>query len=72
MALALKPRHLPRYRDIAALLIKGGAMFARDRTTVAHACCRIEDLRDDPSFDRSLDLLEGVLRFLAPSNRHPA
>ena len=53
-------------------LTEVGNVFARDRTTVAHACCRIEDLRDDPRFDRSLDLLEGVLRFLAPSNPHPA
>src|SRR5262245_6316959 len=53
-------------------LTEVGHVFARDRTTVAHACCRIEDLRDDPCFDRSLELLEGVLRFLAPSNRHPA
>lgn len=43
-----------------------GQVFARDRTTVAHACGLVEDLRDDPSFDRSLDLLEGVLRLLSP------
>lgn len=36
--------------------------FGRDRSTVAHACSRIEDLRDDPSLDRSLALLEGALR----------
>ena len=36
--------------------------FGRDRSTVAHACSRIEDLRDDPRFDRSLALLEGALR----------
>ena len=53
-------------------LTEVGNVFARDRTTVAHACCRIEDLRDEPAFDRSLELLEGVLRFLAPSNRHAA
>jgi hypothetical protein len=44
-------------------------VFARDRTTVAHACGLVEDRRDDPAFDRSLDLLEGVLRFLAPFKR---
>ena len=43
-----------------------GALFARDRTTVAHACGLIEDRRDDPGFDRALDLLEGVLRLLSP------
>ena len=50
-------------------LTQVGQVFARDRTTVAHACGLIEDLRDDPAFDRSLELLEGVLRFLAPSTR---
>jgi chromosomal replication initiation ATPase DnaA len=45
-----------------------GHIFARDRTTVAHACGLVEDRRDDPSFDRSLELLEGVLRLLSPSS----
>lgn len=44
-----------------------GAIFARDRTTVAHACWVIEDLREDPTFDRALDLLESVLRLLSRS-----
>ena len=35
-----------------------GRLFERDRTTVAHACGVIEDRRDDPTFDRALDLLE--------------
>lgn len=58
-------------------LTQVGEVFARDRTTVAHACGRVEDLRDDPVFDRSLELLEGVLRTLSPrspihpSNLHP-
>ena len=42
-----------------------GELFARDRTTVAHACVVIEDRRDDPMFDRVLDLLERVVRSLA-------
>ena len=45
-----------------------GQIFARDRTTVAHACGLVEDLRDDPSFDRSLELLEGVLRLLSAAS----
>jgi len=53
-------------------LTEVGLVFARDRTTVAYACERVEDLRDDVGFDRSLDLLESVLRFLAPSTRHCA
>jgi chromosomal replication initiation ATPase DnaA len=35
-----------------------GSKFARDRTTVAHACRCIEDRRDDPAFDRRLARLE--------------
>ena len=45
-------------------LTEVGEVFARDRTTVAYACGRIEDLRDNPAFDRSLELLEGVMRLL--------
>ncbi len=41
-----------------------GAAFGRDRTTVRHACRAIEDRRDDPAFDRTLDLLEGIVRGL--------
>lgn len=48
-------------------LTQVGAVFTRDRTTVAHACWVIEDLREDPTFDRSLDLLESVLRLLSRS-----
>jgi chromosomal replication initiation ATPase DnaA len=43
-----------------------GRLFARDRTTVAHACWRVEDLREDAAFDRIVELLEGVMRLLAP------
>lgn len=39
-------------------LTETGRLFERDRTTVAHACGVIEDRRDDPLFDRVLDLLE--------------
>jgi chromosomal replication initiation ATPase DnaA len=42
-----------------------GRIFARDRTTVAHACCLIEDRRDDARVDRTLDLLETVVGRLA-------
>jgi chromosomal replication initiation ATPase DnaA len=43
-------------------LTEVGQVFSRDRTTVAHACERVEDLRDDPAFDRSVELLEAVMR----------
>ena len=35
------------------LLTEVGAMFGRDRTTVAHACLKVEYRRDDPNFDRA-------------------
>ncbi len=47
-----------------------GRQFARDRTTVAHACGVIEDRRDDPVFDRTLELLEQVVHAIAA--RRPA
>lgn len=40
-----------------------GRLFARDRTTVAHACAVVEDLRDDAKFDRVLELVELIVRF---------
>lgn len=49
-----------------------GRMFGRDRTTVAHACAVIEDRRDDPVFDRAMELLEIVVKALLsarPSHR---
>jgi chromosomal replication initiation ATPase DnaA len=46
-------------------LTEVGEVFARDRTTVAHACGLVEDLRDAAAFDRSLELLEGVLHTLS-------
>ena len=46
-------------------LTEVGRLFDRDRTTVAHACCRIEDRRESVPFDRALELLEGIVRLLA-------
>lgn len=42
-----------------------GQAFRRDRTTVAHACRLVEARRDDPSFDRVLELLEWALPLAA-------
>lgn len=39
-----------------------GRLFGRDRTTASYACRLIEDRRDDPDFDASLDLLEEEVR----------
>lgn len=45
-----------------------GAGFGRDRTTVLHACQVIENLRDDPEFDRVVLMTEQVA-FAAFRNR---
>ena len=42
-------------------LTQVGRVFGRDRTTVSHACGVVEDRRDDPNFDRALELLEWVI-----------
>ena len=47
-----------------------GRNFGRDRTTVAHACARVEDSRDDPHFEQVITCLEATLdhwhhRFIA-------
>ena len=46
-------------------LTKTGALFGRDRTTVAHACAIVEDRRDDTEFDNSIDQLSIDFRNLA-------
>jgi hypothetical protein len=47
-----------------------GQIFARDRTTVAHACAVIEDRRDDPVFDRALELMEWAIPSLVGTEHH--
>jgi chromosomal replication initiation ATPase DnaA len=39
-----------------------GIAFARDRSTIAHACHAMEDRRDDAAFDDLLDQLEAAIR----------
>lgn len=46
-------------------LTEVGQLFERDRTTVAHACSVVEQRRDDPSFDRAMQLLDVIFRVLA-------
>jgi chromosomal replication initiation ATPase DnaA len=45
-------------------LTKVGTLFARDRTTVAHACGVVEDRRDDPELDGRLEHLERAVASL--------
>lgn len=49
-----------------------GRVFDRDRTTVAHACGVVEDLRDDQRFDRVLDLLEAIVRYRLTPHASPS
>ena len=49
-----------------------GQHFRRDRTTVAHACRLVEQRRDDPNFDRVLQLLEWVLPVFANRGTTPS
>ena len=44
-------------------MTRTGRLFDRDRSTVGHACARIEDMRDDKDFDAALASLEQVLSF---------
>ena len=37
-----------------------GQLYCRDRTTVAHACHVIEDLRDDPDLERVIVMIERI------------
>ena len=37
-----------------------GTGFQRDRSTVAHACHVVEDLRDEPEFERIIHMLERI------------
>lgn len=43
-------------------LSRVGQAFGRDRTTAAYACHKVEDRRDDPRFDATLDELEACIR----------
>jgi hypothetical protein len=52
-------------------LTEVGAMFGRDRTTVAHACLKVEYRRDDPNFDRALDVLGWALPTLVMREASP-
>ncbi len=45
-------------------LTEVGTLFARDRTTVSHACSVVEDRRDDPELDGRLDHLERAVASL--------
>ena len=41
-------------------MIEVGCGFQRDRSTVAYACHLVEDLRDDPDFERVILMIERI------------
>lgn len=55
--LAMYLMHVSLQRNYARV----GRFFGRDRTTVAHACAQIEDLRDDPAVEAEVAALEAAL-----------
>ncbi|PWB81874.1 MAG: chromosomal replication initiator DnaA [Methylocystaceae bacterium] len=59
-----RARHLAIYLQhvvFGASLSCCGKSFARDRTSVRHACAKIEDERDEPAFDCAVARLEDAL-----------
>lgn len=46
---------------LGVTMTRTGELFKRDRTTVAHACARVEDRRDDRQFDQFVEELEQAL-----------
>lgn len=63
-AAAADARHLAMYLihiGLGQTLTDTGRYFGRDRTTVAHACRRIEERRDDPALDHRLDRVEAMI-----------
>ncbi|MBX3575884.1 MAG: chromosomal replication initiator DnaA [Rhizobiaceae bacterium] len=46
-----------------------GRGFARDRTTVVYACHLVEDLRDDPEFDRLVQTAERIVQVAMVNRR---
>lgn len=47
-------------------LARVAAAFGRDRSTVAHACHLVEDLRDNDEFDAWMARLESGIEVVAP------
>jgi len=51
-------------------LTEVGALFGRDRTTVSYACGIVEDRRDEPGFDCSLENLEVAITKLTQASHN--
>ena len=62
---AVRARQLAIYQTHITVhwsLARVAFAFGRDRTTCGHACRKIEDMREDVTFDRRLSDLEACLR----------
>jgi len=46
-----------------------GEFFRRDRTTVAHACRLVEDMRDSKEFDEQVCELEAAIEFVTDGEK---
>ncbi len=47
---------------LALTMSEVGRAFGRDRSTVNHACHLIEDMREEPEFDRIIQTIENIVR----------
>jgi CxxC motif-containing protein (DUF1111 family) len=45
-----------------------GRIFGRDRSTVAHACHKIEDAREAPEFDHAVGMMERSVRAIVKTS----
>jgi chromosomal replication initiation ATPase DnaA len=50
------------YTAFELSLARVAVAFERDRSTVSHACHRVEDRRDEPQFDQWVETLEAMTR----------
>jgi chromosomal replication initiation ATPase DnaA len=50
------------YTSFEFSLARVAVAFERDRSTVSHACHRIEDRREEPQFDQWIESLEAMAR----------
>ena len=75
------PRQMVRARQVPMYLTHVGLemslsrvafAFDRDRSTVAHACHRIEEMRDEVDFDTWLETLEKGMATVAPLSQQAA
>jgi len=58
-------RQVAMYLSHVALgmtLAEAGRLYGRDRTTAAHGCRLVEDLRDEQRFDTLMTILENMVR----------